>query len=64
MQSFVSMRRTFRNLHGVIQRLEHVEMKQGQTDSKLEGILQALEKNAITRQGIFFEANYSMRIFL
>ena len=55
MQSFVSMRRTFRNLHGVIQRLEHVEMKQAQTDSKLEGILQALEKDAIPRQGIFFE---------
>jgi hypothetical protein len=55
MQSFVSMRRTFRNLHGVIQRLEHVEMKQLHTDSKPEGILQALEKDAIPRQGIFFE---------
>jgi len=55
MQSFVSMRRTFRNLQGVIQRLEHVEMKQVQTDSKLEGILQALEKDAIPRQGVFFE---------
>jgi hypothetical protein len=55
MQSFVSMRRTFRNLHGVIQRLEYVEMKQVQTDSKLEGILQALEQDTIPRQGVFFE---------
>jgi hypothetical protein len=30
-------------------------MKQVQTDSKLEGILQALEQDTIPRQGVFFE---------
>jgi hypothetical protein len=55
MQSFVSMRRTLRNVQGVIQRIEHIEMKQVQTDSKLETVLKALEKDAIPRQGIFFE---------
>jgi hypothetical protein len=55
MQSFVSMRRTLRNVQGVIQRIEHIEMKQVQTDSKLETVLKALEKEVIPRQGIFFE---------
>jgi hypothetical protein len=55
MQSFVSMRRTLRNVQGVIQRIEHIEMKLVQTDSKLETVLKALEKDAIPRQGIFFE---------
>lgn len=55
MQSFVSMRRTLRNVQGVIQRIEHIEMKQVQTDSKLETVLKALEKDTIPRQGIFFE---------
>lgn len=55
MQAFVAMRKTLGNLHGVIQRLEGVEMKQLQTDGKLEQIFQALEKGTKPTQGIFFE---------
>jgi hypothetical protein len=55
MQAFVSMRRTLIGLHGVIQRLESVEIKQLQSDSKLEQVLKALEKDTTPRQGIFFE---------
>ncbi len=55
MQAFVSMRRTLNNLQGVIQRLESVEMKQFQTESKLEIVLKALEKDTKPNQGIFFE---------
>lgn len=43
-QAFVAMRRTMGQLHGVIQRLESVELKQLQTDSKIEQVLKALEK--------------------
>jgi hypothetical protein len=55
MQSFVAIRKTMRNLHGVIQRLEHVEHRQLQTDNKIESVLQALEKEKIPQQGIFFQ---------
>jgi hypothetical protein len=49
------MRKTLGQLHGVIQRLEGVEIKQMQTDSKLEQVLKALEKDQPAKQGIFFE---------
>lgn len=55
MQAFVAMRRTLSNVHGVIQRLESVELKQLQYDSKLEHVLRALEKDTTPNQGIFFE---------
>ena len=55
MQAFVAMRKTLGQLHGVIQRLEGVEIKQLQTDSKLEQVLKALEKDQPAQQGIFFE---------
>jgi len=55
MQAFVAMRKTLNNLHGIIQRLEGVEIRQWQTDSKLEQVLQALEKGDTLRQGVFFE---------
>lgn len=54
-QAFVSMRKTFANLHGLIQRLEGLESKQLITDSKLEKVLKALEKDRQPKQGIFFE---------
>jgi hypothetical protein len=41
-QAFVAMRRTLGNLHGLLQRLEGLEIKQLQTDSKLELILSGL----------------------
>ena len=55
MQAFVAMRKTLGQLHGVIQRLEGVELKQLQIDSKLEQVLKALEKDQPAKQGIFFE---------
>ena len=64
MQAFVAMRKTMGQLHGLIQRLEGVEMRQLQTDSKLEQVLKALEKHQPAKQGIFFKASYSMHMFL
>jgi hypothetical protein len=55
MQAFVAMRKTLGQLHGVIQRLEGVEVKQLHTDSKLDQVLKALEKDHKSHQGIFFE---------
>jgi phage regulator Rha-like protein len=55
MQAFVAMRKTLGHLHGVIQRLESLELKQLITDSQLEKVLKALEKNNTPQQGIFFE---------
>jgi hypothetical protein len=49
------MRKTLGQLHGVIQRLEGVELKQLQTDSKVEQLLKAWEKDQPAKQGIFFE---------
>ncbi|MFN7325552.1 MAG: ORF6N domain-containing protein [Chitinophagales bacterium] len=54
-RAFVAMRKTLGQLQGVIQRLEGVELKQLQTDSKLEQVLKALEKDLPSKQGIFFE---------
>ena len=54
-RAFVAMRKTLGQLHGVIQRLEGVELKQLQTDSKVEQLLKAWEKDQPAKQGIFFE---------
>lgn len=54
-RAFVAMRKTLTNLQGVIQRLEGLEIKQLQTDSRLELILKALETDSQPRQGVFFE---------
>lgn len=54
-QTFVAMRKALGPLHGIIQRLEGVELKQLQTDSKLEQVLKALEKDLPSQQGVFFE---------
>jgi hypothetical protein len=54
-QAFVAMRKTLGQLQGVIQRLEGIEIKQLQTDNKLEQVLKALEKDQPAKQGIFFE---------
>jgi len=55
MQAFVAMRKALMGLHGVIQRLEGVELKQIRTDEKLEKVLLALEKDNTPEQGVFFE---------
>jgi hypothetical protein len=54
-RAFVAMRKTLTNLQGVIQRLEGLEIRQLQTDGKLEMVLNALEANTPPKQGIFFE---------
>lgn len=54
-RAFVAMRKTLGQLQGVIQRLEGIEIKQLQTDNKLEQVLKALEKDQPAKQGIFFE---------
>jgi hypothetical protein len=54
-RAFVAMRKTLGQLHGVIQRLEGVELTQLQTDSKVEQLLKAWEKDQPAKQGIFFE---------
>jgi hypothetical protein len=54
-RAFVAMRKTLGQLHGVLQRLEVVELKQLKTDSKLEQVLKALEKDQPAQQGIFFQ---------
>jgi hypothetical protein len=54
-EAFISMRRTLGHLKGLIQRIEGVELKQLQTDSKLDIVLKALEKEIPKKQGIFFE---------
>jgi hypothetical protein len=53
MQAFVAMRKTLGQLHGVIQRLEGVEIQQLKTDSKLEQLLKALEKGQPTKRVVF-----------
>jgi hypothetical protein len=55
MQAFVVMRKTQNGLQGVLQRVEAIELKQQQTGITLERVLQALEKDADPRMGIFFE---------
>lgn len=55
MQAFVAMRRALGQLHGVIQRLEGLEVKQFLTDQKLDNVYKALESQVVPKQGIFFE---------
>ena len=55
MLAFVSMRKTLGQLHGVIQRLEGLEVKQLRTDQKLEQVYKALESPVVPKQGIFYE---------
>lgn len=55
MRAFVAMRKTIGHLHGLLQRLDQLELKQVKTDLTLEKILKALEKDESPRQGIFFE---------
>ena len=64
-QAFVAMRKTLGQLHGVLQRLEVVELKQLKTDSKLEQVLKALEKDQPAQQGIFFQGQlFDAQVFV
>ena len=65
MQAFVSMRKALLGLHGIIQRLEGVELKQIKTDEKLEKVLLALERDNIPQQGVFFEGQlFDAQVFV
>ena len=54
-ETFVAMRKTLGHLHGVIQRLDNLEIKQLNTDAALEKVFKALETDYTPQQGIFFE---------
>jgi hypothetical protein len=56
MRAFVGMRRVLMQNGGIIQRLENVELKQIETDKKMDKILDALQsKDAIPKCGVFFD---------
>jgi hypothetical protein len=55
MNAFVVMRKSHTHLHGINQRIESIELKQLQSDNKINQIFKALEKSDTLRQGVFFE---------
>jgi phage regulator Rha-like protein len=44
-RAFIAMRKTFGYLHGLLQRMDLIELKQLHTDTKLEKVLNALKKD-------------------
>jgi hypothetical protein len=55
-KSFISMRRFLIDNASIFQRLDKIELKQFQSEQKIEQVFKALEnKNEITTQGIFFD---------
>lgn len=56
MDAFVSMRRFFTANAGIFQRLEAVEMKQLQTDKKIDAVMDRLDDGSLKpKLGIFFD---------
>lgn len=55
MKAFVAMRKSLGQLHGLLQRMEGLELKQLSTDQKIEQIFEILDSQIVPRQGIFFE---------
>jgi len=55
MRTFVAMRKFLLQNALVFQRIDRIEEKQLQTDQKLELLFDALEKEIVPKQGIFFE---------
>jgi len=55
MKAFVVMRKSLGQLHGLLQRMEGLELKQLNTDQKIEQIFEVLDKQVVPKQGIFFE---------
>lgn len=55
MKAFVAMRKSLGQLHGLLQRMEGLEMKQLNTDQKIEQIFEILDRQIVPQQGIFFE---------
>ncbi|MGI9192526.1 MAG: ORF6N domain-containing protein [Chitinophagaceae bacterium] len=54
-RAFVALKKTLLGLNPIIQRLDSLEVKQLKTDASLEKVFQALERDAVPVQGIFFE---------
>ena len=54
-QAFVAMRRTLHSLDNVIRRMDHLELRQLATNTRLEAVLKELEKGEAPSQGVFFE---------
>ena len=54
-QAFVAMRKALFNIRGLLQRLDSLEYKQLKTDTTLDKLLKALEKDIEPKQGVFFE---------
>jgi phage regulator Rha-like protein len=64
-QAFVAMRKTLGQFHSVIQRLEGVELKQINMDSKLEQVLKALESDVpLKLPCLHFFLNEAFQFFL
>lgn len=55
MKAFVLMRKSFIQLHGLLNRMEGIELKQLNTDKKIEQIFEGLNKDIVPTQGVFFE---------
>lgn len=55
MKAFVAMRKSLGQLHGLLQRMEGLEIKQLNTDNKIEQIFKKLDNQITPNQGIFFE---------
>jgi len=55
MKAFVVMRKSLGQIHGLLQRMEGLELKQLNTDQKIEQVFRLLDKEISPKQGIFFE---------
>ncbi|MBN1768710.1 MAG: ORF6N domain-containing protein [Prolixibacteraceae bacterium] len=55
MKAFISMRKSLAQLHGLLSRMEGIELKQHNTDKKIEQIFEVLNKDLAPKQGVFFE---------
>lgn len=55
MKAFFAMRKSLVQFHGLLQRMEGIELKQLGTDKKIEQIFEELNKDVVPKQGIFFE---------
>ncbi len=60
-QAFVEMRKIIQNSSSLYHRMHRIELKQNETDDKIEKIFKALEsKNEIPEKGIFLMDKYSI----
>lgn len=55
MKAFATMRKSLSQLQGLLSRMEGIELKQMNTDKKIEQIFEVLNKDLVPKQGVFFE---------